>query len=128
MEWFLKVVRDNYMNFTGRARRKEFWMFVLWQFIILLPLYILTFAVFGDPLDPSMFFMVLYTLVSLALFLPGLAVSVRRLHDTGRSGWWLLISFIPFLGFIVLLVWFCMEGDNGPNEYGEDPKQVEPAY
>jgi len=113
MEWYLKVVRDNYANFKGRARRKEFWMFVLFNFIISFTLGIVGYII-GTPL--------LSNLYSLAIFIPSIAVAVRRLHDIGKSGWWLLIAFIPIIGFIWLIVLYATEGDSGPNEYGEDPK------
>ncbi len=113
MEWYLKVIQ-NYVGFTGRARRTEYWMFVLFNFIISIVLSLLEyFAGLGR---------VLTTLYGLALFLPGLAVSVRRLHDTGRSGLWVLISFIPIIGAIILIIFMCMEGERGYNKYGPDPK------
>ncbi|MEK3884626.1 DUF805 domain-containing protein [Paenibacillus sp. PL2-23] len=113
MEWYLKVIK-NYVGFTGRARRKEYWMFVLFNIIISVALSIIE-MIAGMP-------SILTWLYSLAIFLPSLAVLVRRLHDTGRSGWWVLIGLIPLVGFIILLVFACMEGE-GDNQYGPDPKQ-----
>jgi len=129
MEWFLKVVRDNYANFGGRARRKEFWMYYLFQILLILPFYVLAFAFMQSGNETlGIVFMALYGLVALALFIPFLAVAVRRLHDVGRSGWYYLIALIPLVGSIILLVWFATEGDVGDNEYGPDPKAVEPGH
>jgi uncharacterized membrane protein YhaH (DUF805 family) len=99
---------NKYAEFVGRARRSEYWWFVLFGIVVSLVL---------SPLSTS-----LSLLASLALLVPNLAVSVRRLHDTGRSGWYLLLSLIPFLGVIILIVWLATEGKPGPNFYGESPK------
>ena len=113
MEWYIGVLRQ-YAVYTGRARRKEYWMFFLFSAIVtvILNVFDLLFSSFG-----------LASLVySLAVFLPATCVSIRRLHDTGRSGWWLLLCFIPILGFLVLVFFLALEGVNGENEYGLDPK------
>lgn len=112
MEWYLKVLK-NYVGFQGRARRKEYWMFALISFIISIVLTIVE-SVLGLT-------SVLTGIYSLAILLPSLAVGVRRLHDTGRSGWWLLLGFIPIIGFIVLIVFFCQESE-ADNQYGSNPK------
>jgi uncharacterized membrane protein YhaH (DUF805 family) len=112
MEWYLKVVK-NYVGFQGRARRKEYWMFFLFNLIIGL--------VIGFVEGLLNLSQVLSTLYSLAILLPSLAVGVRRLHDTGRSGLWLLIGLIPLIGLIVLLVFFC-EDSKDENQYGPNPK------
>lgn len=114
IDWYLKVVRDNYANFSGRARRSEYWYFTLCNVIVAIVLFGLAFAV------PALFF--LYYIYALAVLIPGLAVAVRRLHDVGKSGWFYFIVLIPFVGAIWLLVLFFTEGDRGPNEYGPDPK------
>ncbi len=113
MEWYLKVLK-NYVGFEGRARRKEYWMFVLFSVIVSIVLSILE-AV----LNLSS---VLTGLYSLAVLLPSLAVGVRRLHDTGRSGWWLLISLIPLIGAIILIVFMCQDSQENGNQYGANPK------
>jgi uncharacterized membrane protein YhaH (DUF805 family) len=113
MQWYLKVLK-NYVGFGGRARRKEYWMFFLFNVIISIVLAILD-AIMGTE-------SLLNGIYSLAVLLPSLAVTVRRLHDTGRSGWWILISLIPLIGAIVLLVFTCLEGDSYENDYGQDPK------
>ena len=117
MEWYLAVLRK-YAEFSGRARRKEYWMFFLFNFLIGCGLAILelTLGLAGGLYGP------LTLLYSLAVLVPGLAVTVRRLHDTGRSGWWLLIGFVPLLGAIVLLVFMLTDGQPGPNQYGPNPK------
>lgn len=105
MNYYLKVLQ-NYANFNGRARRKEYWMFVLFNFIAS---FILGFI--GGLLE----FPLLGNLYSLAVLLPSIAVAVRRMHDVGKSGWYILI---PIYNFILCVT----EGDNGENEYGPDPK------
>ena len=124
MEWYLKVMRENYANFNGRARRKEYWMFVLFQSIIMIVLMILD-NVLGLAFDVSgisLGYGWLYMLGALAHFIPGLAVVVRRLHDVGKSGWFYLIAFIPLIGFIWLFVLMCTDGEKTDNKWGADPK------
>jgi len=115
MDWYLKVLK-NYVNFTGRARRKEYWMFALFSAIISIVLMLIEYLI-GLPQSLS-------SLYSLAVLLPGLGVGVRRLHDTGRSGWWLLLALVPFIGAIVLIVFFCLDSTPG-NDYGPNPKTEE---
>ncbi|GKU77157.1 DUF805 domain-containing protein [Paenibacillus sp. L3-i20] len=113
MSWYTEVLKQ-YATFTGRARRKEYWMFVLFNAIIGLLLYSLTF------ISETLLFV--YAIYLLAVLVPSLAVIVRRLHDTNRSGWWFFISFVPLVGGIILIVFMIIEGDKGTNQYGEDPK------
>ncbi|HET7268449.1 MAG TPA: DUF805 domain-containing protein [Oleiagrimonas sp.] len=122
MNWYLEVLRNNYANFTGRARRQEYWMYTLVNCIIAVVLYVLAIALRGNALGAI--FMVAYALYALAVLIPGLAVAARRLHDTGRSGWWQLIALVPFVGGIILLVFLVLEGHQGSNEFGGDPKAV----
>ena len=130
MDWYLKVVRDNFANFKGRARRKEFWMFVLFNLIFDIVVMIAdniigtTFKVGSGYYAISMPYGWFFLLYSLAVIIPGIAVSVRRLHDIGKSGGWIFISLIPFIGAIWLLVLFVLEGDLNPNTYGASPKSV----
>ena len=119
MDWYLKVLR-NYVGFSGRARRKEYWMFYLVTLLISIGLVIID-SVTGT-LNAQVGWGLLSGLYTLAVLLPSIAVSVRRLHDRDKSGWWLLIAFIPLIGGIVLLVWMVMEGDRGDNRFGPDPK------
>ena len=113
MNWYMDVLKK-YAVFNGRARRKEYWMFFLFNLIIFLVIGFVE-GLFGSP-------GIIGVLYSLAIFIPGIAVSVRRLHDTGRSGWWLLIGFIPLLGVIVLLVFMVLDSKPGENQYGANPK------
>jgi uncharacterized membrane protein YhaH (DUF805 family) len=117
MNWYLTVLK-NYVGFSGRARRTEYWMFALFNFIILLVLAILA------AVTKSYFFWVLYALYALAVIVPGVAVTWRRMQDTGRNGLWILLGLIPFVGSIVLLVFMLLPGTPGPNEFGPDPKAV----
>jgi uncharacterized membrane protein YhaH (DUF805 family) len=108
------VVLERYTKFDGRALRQEYWWFALANFIVLIALFILS-AI-------SKVFFVLYFLYAIGVIIPSIAVTVRRLHDTDRSGWWILIDLIPFIGPIVLLVFLCIDSSRGPNKYGESEK------
>lgn len=108
---FKSVLFANYANFSGRAIRSEYWWFSLFNFILLIGL-MATAGILN-----SSFILIMYVVVFVATFIPGLAVSVRRLHDTDRTGWWILLTLVPF-GFIVLIVWFALRGTAGPNSYG----------
>ncbi|MDD5995854.1 MAG: DUF805 domain-containing protein [Bacteroidales bacterium] len=120
---FKKVVCDNYANFSGRARRREFWLFHLFYMIISIILgFVLGIVGVILGLSETMISIPIYVL-GLALFIPSIAVAVRRLHDTGKSGWYYLVGLIPFIGALVLLYWFVTEGTEGSNEYGENPKK-----
>lgn len=100
------TVLGKYADFSGRASRSEFWYWCLAQVM----LYLVLLVVFGS-------FQPLQTLVSLALLLPSLAVSVRRLHDIDRSGWWWLVAFIPLIGFFILIWWYVQPSTLGANRY-----------
>ncbi len=121
MEWYLAVMR-NYAGFEGRARRREYWMFSLFNGLFTLAAIVLDAATGGStmPLLDYGPFQILY---GVATFIPSLAVLVRRLHDVGKTGWYLLVVLIPILGAIWLLVLACTEGDAGVNKYGADPKK-----
>lgn len=158
MEWMFMPLR-RYAEFSGRSRRMEYWMWIVFQFLLGIVWFILLFAVGGAAIlaagdDPTAAIaaggaiLVVYLfilLVSLALIIPHIAVTVRRLHDTNRTGWWILAPFggyiIAFLGVglessivsligllaifgasITLLVFYFLDGTSGPNRYGEDPK------
>ncbi len=115
IDWFKKGLR-NYTNFSGRARRKEFWYFNLAQFILLIIASVLDSVIFNS--ETSLF----YFLVALSLFLPSLAVGIRRLHDTSRSGWWLFISLIPLIGTIILIVFLASDTKYETNQWGPPAK------
>ncbi len=116
MEYFIGALKK-FADFTGRARRKEFWMFTLF--------YIIFYAV-AATIDVVTGLYMLSGIFSLALLIPTLAISARRLHDTGRSGWWQLIGLIPLIGAIVLIVFYVQDSVEG-NEYGENPKALAEA-
>ncbi|WP_225800816.1 DUF805 domain-containing protein [Streptomyces sp. NK15101] len=118
MNWYLDVLKK-YAVFSGRARRKEFWMFALFNTIAAIILIIVDMAIGTYPL--------IYGIYVLAVFLPSLGVTVRRLHDTGRSGWWILIDLVPLVGFIILIVFLASEGEQHQNAHGPNPK-LAPAY
>ena len=120
VEWYLKVLRQ-YADFDGRARRTEFWMFALFSIIISIVLGVID-NLLGSTFVPGTTSGWLGAIYGLAVLLPSLGVSVRRLHDTGRSGWWLLIGLVPVLGGIVLIVFCATPGNVGANAYGPDPK------
>lgn len=113
MKWYLKVVKDNYANFNGRARRKEYWMFALFNIIFSYGLGILSGILVG--VTEIVAFAFLSTIYTLGILIPSLAVGVRRMHDVGKSGWYILI---PIYNFILSLT----DGENGANQYGPDPK------
>ena len=124
MNWYLKVLKQ-YVDFSGRARRKEYWMFMLIHFIIILMIvFLMIYSI--DDLDsdeaPDSIIMGVFLLYFFGTLLPSIAVTVRRLHDTGKSGWWYLINFIPYIGKFILLIFACMEGDARTNQWGANPK------
>ena len=123
MEWMLMPLR-RYADFSGRSRRKEYWMFMLAVAI----LYAACFLVFGglgtpasEPEGEGGLFAIPILILVLALIIPSLAVQVRRFHDQDKSGWFVLIGLIPFVGGFVVLVFMCLEGTRGPNRFGPDP-------
>jgi uncharacterized membrane protein YhaH (DUF805 family) len=125
MNWYLKVLKQ-YADFNGRARRKEYWMFVLFNIIFAIVAMLLD-NMLGMSISPEVPYGPIYILYGLALFIPGLAVAVRRLHDIGKSGWMILVALIPLIGGIWLLILLVKEGDSGSNEYGPDPKNPDVA-
>ena len=125
MEWYLKVMRDNYANFNGRARRKEYWMFTLF-FILFFTASIFVAVALRPFFLAEKTFAILAGIILIALYfghlVPALAVTVRRLHDTGKSGWFYLLAFIPYIGGLIIFIFTVIEGDKGDNKYGPDPK------
>jgi uncharacterized membrane protein YhaH (DUF805 family) len=124
MNCYLEVLKK-YAVFSGRARRKEYWMFFLFNLIIYVVLALID-GLMGT-FSPQAGLGVLSGLYSLAVLIPSLAVTVRRLHDTGRSGWWILIALVPFIGGIVLLVFMVLDSQPGENQYGPNPKATTAA-
>ena len=126
MNWYLKVLKQ-YADFSGRARRKEFWMFTLFHFIIIILFMLMAFTFNTDNYEgeeTNYFAMIFVGLYFLGTIIPSIAVSVRRLHDIGKSGFWYFISFIPYIGSFWLLILMCMEGKSGINQWGENPKGI----
>lgn len=124
MNEYLNAFRQ-YATFTGRARRREYWMFILFNAVVIFVLAILA-GVLSPNMDetgPSLNLgTALYGLYTLAAFIPSLAVTARRLHDTGRSGWWQLINLVPFVGGIILLIFAVQDSQPGSNRWGANPK------
>ena len=117
MQWYLQVLR-NYAEFNGRSRRSEYWYFVLFNLVVAI---VLGFA--DGVLRKIVGFGMLGMIYSLVVLVPGIAVSIRRLHDTDRSGWWLLLALVPIVGLV--LIWFmAQDSDAGTNRYGQNPKLV----
>ncbi len=120
MKWYLKVLTKNYANFEGRARRQEYWMFVLFQILILVGL-----SLFSGLVEEIMDLDILGILLLIyfgGTLIPWLALNVRRLHDIGKSGTYFFINFVPIIGRIWYIVLVASNGDYGPNKYGLDPK------
>jgi len=123
MEWYLMVWRK-YAEFNGRARRKEYWMFALFNFVIVLVVEGISFGMLTATRSSMFGFMLagLICIYCLAAVIPSLAVTVRRLHDIGMSGWLVLIALVPILGGLALLVMTLMDSNPGANQYGPNPK------
>jgi uncharacterized membrane protein YhaH (DUF805 family) len=119
MHWYLEVLKK-YADFNGRAMRKEYWYFALFNIIVSIALAVIDGITGSFSAEAGMG--LLGGLYILGVLIPGIAVSVRRLHDTDRNGWWLLIALIPVIGAIVLLVFMVQDGKPGENQYGSNPK------
>ena len=116
-EAIVRAIQQNYCNFSGRASRSEFWWFQLFGFILSTVIGIV-FCWSQDTMS------IVNCIVGLALFLPSLGLTVRRLHDIDKSGWWIFIGLIPIVGWIILLVWYCKDSQMEPNQYGPVPNLV----
>ena len=121
MNWYLTVLKK-YAVFSGRARRKEYWMFVLFNLIFTIVAVLLD-NLLGTAIE-DVGYGLFYILYMLAVIIPSLAVMVRRLHDTGKSGWWFFISLVPLIGSIWLLVLMVTDSQPGENQYGPNPKEA----
>ncbi|MRJ77029.1 DUF805 domain-containing protein [Aeromicrobium sp. SMF47] len=117
MQEAVRSVLSQYASFSGRARRSEFWFWALATFLV---------SIVASIIDLAIGVQIVAPVLALALLVPNLAVGARRLHDTGRSGWWQLIAFIPIIGFILLIVWWATDSQ-GSNQYGPSPKDVAPG-
>ncbi len=111
MNWYLAALKK-YVDFSGRARRKEYWFFFLFNIIIMIVL---------TAIDAMLGLGFLGLIYALAVILPAISVTIRRLHDTDRVGWWILIGLVPVVGGIILLVFMVLPGTSGDNQFGPDP-------
>lgn len=116
MNYYLQVLKK-YAVFSGRATRSEYWYFILFNILISIGI-----SIFITVVSESLEFV--SSLYALAVVIPSIAVAARRLHDTGRSAWWLLIAFVPLIGAIVLLIFFVGKSEEDSNKYGSNPKGV----
>jgi uncharacterized membrane protein YhaH (DUF805 family) len=130
MEWMIMPLK-RYADFNGRSRRKEYWMFTLGlilAFLLLFALFAAFAATAGSSGSDDFESMVggtgviVFVVAYLAILIPSIAVQVRRMHDQDKSGWFVLLSLIPYIGGIIIFVFMCMEGTKGPNRFGPDPK------
>lgn len=121
MNWYLEVLRK-YTVFTGRARRKEYWYYFLINFLIITVLLLID-NMLGT-LDHEVGMGLLSGIYALAVLIPGIAVAVRRLHDTDRTGWWVLIALIPIVGPIILIFFLIQDSTADGNRFGPNPKEV----
>jgi uncharacterized membrane protein YhaH (DUF805 family) len=119
MNWYLEVLRK-YAEFNGRASRQEYWFFLL--FNLLISAFLATIDFFSGTFNVETGFGLLSGIYSLAVLIPGISVTVRRLHDTDRSGWWLFIGLIPIIGGIALFIFTVLDSTSGDNQYGPNPK------
>jgi uncharacterized membrane protein YhaH (DUF805 family) len=117
----IQTVYSKYVSFSGRASRSEYWWFQLFYFIVVIGI---SFASYAASADGGTSFVLL--IWEIGNILPLIAVQVRRLHDTDRSGWWCLLALIPLVGWIIVLVWVCTEGTGGDNRFGADPLLATP--
>jgi uncharacterized membrane protein YhaH (DUF805 family) len=126
MDWMLMPLR-RYADFSGRSCRKEYWMFVLFQLMLFFGLFLIAGLLGAMTSTPGQkgpvfaIFMAIALIILLALFIPSLAVQVRRFHDQNMSGWMVLLRFIPYIGGIIITVFMCIAGTSGHNKYGPDP-------
>lgn len=120
MDYFIGAYKNNYANFNGRARRKEYWMFTLFYIIASFVLSIVD-SILGT-MNMQIGIGLLGGLFALASFLPAIAVAARRLHDINKSGWWQLIAIIPIIGWLVLFIFYIMDSNPGENSFGANPK------
>lgn len=129
LDWALLPLK-RYADFSGRSRRREYWFFALLIFLVTIVLTFVTGAG-GILMDPTSVAagaglgasVIILLLFCLAIFIPALAVQVRRFHDQDKSGWFVLLNLIPYIGGLIVLVFMCIEGTRGPNRFGSDPKE-----
>jgi uncharacterized membrane protein YhaH (DUF805 family) len=118
MNWLLNPITKHYADFKGRATRQEFWMFVLFHFLFLTSIVILLSILLASGFLNVWNVGFVFLLINIGLILPSISMTVRRLHDTGHSGWWVLLGFVPYLGGLVVAVLCALRGQPGTNSYG----------
>lgn len=135
MRWMFMPFR-RYAEFSGRSRRKEYWMFALlnaivWTIVCMLGLWGADSRLFSSTEELMMYFLATGGIYGLVTLIPSLAVAIRRLHDSDKSGWMLLLGLIPLVGGLILLIFYVTEGTRGPNRFGPDPLEEDrygPAF
>ena len=126
--YFLDTIKNKYAKFDGRATRSEYWYFILFYFIvsfivILLDIFVVN-PMLGATPEQAQQGGLLQIILALALLIPSIAVGVRRLHDIGKSGWWILVGLVPIIGALVLIYFYVLDSQVGENQYGPNPKSV----
>lgn len=129
-KYYLNIITKQFSDFKGRARRKEYWMYSLFQVLIGFSLYLISFIFFTNVLDYSnekgLYSSLLLFVIFLMLhFIPNIAITVRRLHDTGKSGWWYLLSLIPYIGPFILFILLVLDSSEEENQWGVNPKSID---
>ena len=129
-KYYLEILTNKYADFKGRARRKEYWMYSLFQVLIGFSLYLISFIFFTNVLDYDnekglYSSLLLFALFLMLHFIQNIAIAVRRLHDTGKSGWWYLLSLIPYIGPFILFILLVLESSEEENQWGVNPKLID---
>lgn len=121
-EWYIDVVKNKYAKFDGRAGRKEFWYFILVNIIIIFTLSLIDglTGTFSSEIGMGL----LSGIYTVVVLIPGIAVSIRRLHDSGLCGWWILLGIIPIIGGLILIILYVRDSTNEANKYGPNPKRI----
>jgi len=127
-DYFKRAMTVDYANFTGRARRSEYWYFSLFLSLIAIVLTLICFVLFDAGGGDSLFIWAPIGVLALGVIIPSISVSVRRLHDTGNSGWLYLLSLIPYIGNFIMIIFGCIDSQSGPNKWGPNPKGIGNAY
>ena len=129
-KYYLNIITKQFSDFKGRARRKEYWMYSLFQGVIGFSLYLISFIFFTNILDYSnekgLYSSLLLFVIFLMLhIIPNIAITVRRLHDTGKSGWWYFLSLIPYIGPFILFILLVLDSSEEENQWGVNPKSID---
>lgn len=131
IDYFKMAVTEKYAQFHGRSTRSEYWYFALTYFLIILVVGMIagfTAFIAVDSGGPSLLVWIfggLFVLIMLALIIPSISVSIRRLHDSGKSGWWYMVNFVPYVGGLIFIVLMCLDSEPGTNQYGPNPFELD---